>query len=671
MIISEEIFILRGYIAYSSSGFALPVYAPTSDQYRYFIAYADFLNEGDAKIDEFAPIEGNFEDKICYIPPDQSIQKSVGDPWTNIFLVEGEFTVGSMRDIWEHLRARPKNEKLKFPISYNRLAKNFGSQKEKDAAIKIESDWKFKNSRSGSLKIARKRRHSPNQATKGREPKRPKPKTEFQSESKFGPALTALEKIVALQAGVPEAPLRKVLERLGAAHIPAAEIPAALASAADELVALRAQLARMPNDDRPEFRAIREAAQVHIDAGEFDKARAALQSGREAARDLRRQADRAEAQFLSAEARVDLLEQRSVAARDKFAEAANLNPDDCWLWFELGDLWIDTGNSNEALAAYQQGKAAAERSGDDRDLSVSHNKIGDVLVAQGNLPDALAAFRASHDIFERLAKDDPQNAVWQRDLSVSQDTTGDVLVAHGNLTQALDVFRASLDIRERLAKDDPQNAGWQRDLSVSHNKMGDVLVAQGNLTGALAAFRASLDIAGRLAKADPQNAEWQRDLSVSQDRIGNVRVAQGNLTGALASFRASLDIRERLAKADPQNAGWQRDLSVSHNKIGTVLVAQGNLTDALAAFRASHDIFERLAKADPQNAGWQRDLAISHFKTGLAEEQGGDIQAAIESFEAGRTVLAALVERMPDVVQWHQDLADSERDLTRLRAARG
>ena len=56
--------------------------------------------------------------------------------------------------------------------------------------------------------------------------------------------------------GVPEAPLREVLKRLGETEVAEAEIPGRLAEAADELLRLRADLERLRND-RPEFAAIR------------------------------------------------------------------------------------------------------------------------------------------------------------------------------------------------------------------------------------------------------------------------------------------------------------------------------------------------------------------------------------------------------------------------------
>jgi hypothetical protein len=84
-----------------------------------------------------------------------------------------------------------------------------------------------------------------------------------------------LEKILARTAeekSVPVAPLRAVLEKLGAAQMAIEEIPKRLAAAADELIRLRTDLARLRND-KPEFAAIRVRASVLIGRGEFDAAR--------------------------------------------------------------------------------------------------------------------------------------------------------------------------------------------------------------------------------------------------------------------------------------------------------------------------------------------------------------------------------------------------------------
>jgi tetratricopeptide (TPR) repeat protein len=336
-----------------------------------------------------------------------------------------------------------------------------------------------------------------------------------------------------------------------------------------------------------------------------------------------------------------------------------------WLLTAAGTYLQERAALADVLPLYERSlairdrlaKADPENAGWQRELSVSHSKIGDVLVDQGNLPAALDSYQASHAIFDRLAKADPGNAGWQRDLSVSQGNIGDVLRAQRNLPAALDSYQASHAIFDRLAKADPGNAGWQRDLSVSQGKIGDVLVDQRNLPAALDSYQASHAIFDRLAKADPGNADWQRDLSVSQGKIGDVLLDQGNLPAALDSYQASLAIRDRLAKADPGNAGWQRDLSVSQDNIGDVLRAQGNLPAALDSYQASHAIFDRLAKADPGNAGWQRDLAISHGCVGTIEALQGARDRALKALREGRDIIARLKAQAPDNVMLPKDLA--------------
>jgi tetratricopeptide (TPR) repeat protein len=101
-----------------------------------------------------------------------------------------------------------------------------------------------------------------------------------------------------------------------------------------------------------------------------------------------------------------------------------------------------------------------------------------VLVAQGDLPGALAAYRTGLGIMETLAARDAGNMGWQRDLSVSHEKIGDVLVAQGDLPGALSAFRKDLEIAETLAARDAGNTDWQRDRSISLGRVADILIQE-------------------------------------------------------------------------------------------------------------------------------------------------------------------------------------------------
>ena len=170
--------------------------------------------------------------------------------------------------------------------------------------------------------------------------------------------------------GVPEAPLRAVLKKLGETRVPRAEIADRLANAADELLRLRADLTRLRND-RPEFAAIRARAAALIDSGEFDAARATLNEGRIAARALREEMSSIRGRFSRGRGAHRPVAVALRAACAKFVEAANLDPSDCWIWIELGDLWTIRGSLGEAEKAFFAARMIAATNGDDRDLSVS------------------------------------------------------------------------------------------------------------------------------------------------------------------------------------------------------------------------------------------------------------------------------------------------------------
>jgi hypothetical protein len=69
---------------------------------------------------------------------------------------------------------------------------------------------------------------------------------------------------------------------------------------------------------------------------------------------------------------------------------------------------------------------------------------------------------------------DPANTGWQRELSVSHDRIGVVVKAQGNWPGALAAYKAGLAIAESLAQRDPSNTTWQVNIAVSCSKLGSL-----------------------------------------------------------------------------------------------------------------------------------------------------------------------------------------------------
>jgi hypothetical protein len=84
-----------------------------------------------------------------------------------------------------------------------------------------------------------------------------------------------------------------------------------------------------------------------------------------------------------------------------------------------------------------------------------------------------AATRLANDMHAVIKGNtaDPTNTEWQRDLSVSHDKLGDLAVAAGDLGAAGTAYTAALTIAQKLADADPTNTQWQRDLAVALERL--------------------------------------------------------------------------------------------------------------------------------------------------------------------------------------------------------
>jgi tetratricopeptide (TPR) repeat protein len=332
-----------------------------------------------------------------------------------------------------------------------------------------------------------------------------------------------------------------------------------------------------------------------------------------------------------------------------------------------GDVLALRGDAKGATAAYEEARTLAltlsqrepEHALWQRDLAISHHKVGDGWIALGNASAALTAYQEGLAISEALAGLDPANSLWQHDLSVSLDRVGQGWKARGDGAAALASFQASLRIREALCQADPDNTSWQRDLSVSQEQVGDGLMARGDGFGAMAAYQASLGIRDALARHDPANSQWQRDLSVSHDRIGNGWMAQGEAAAALAAYESGLRIRESLARRDPTHTQWQRDRFVSQIKIGDGRMALEDSAGALAAYQASLPIAEELSRRDPANLQALRDCYVSRIKIGDGLMVQGDGAGALQAYEESLRIADELVSRDPSRGEWQIDRAAS------------
>ena len=116
----------------------------------------------------------------------------------------------------------------------------------------------------------------------------------------------------------------------------------------------------------------------------------------------------------------------SAAAKQAFERATAYEPENPINWMLLGDAAMTLGDTSRAGAAYQRAHLIAndrvlrdpQNTQWQRDLIVSHVKIGNMLVANNNASEGLGWLDRAHAVATRLTQIDPSNATWSRDLTI-------------------------------------------------------------------------------------------------------------------------------------------------------------------------------------------------------------------------------------------------------------
>jgi hypothetical protein len=103
--------------------------------------------------------------------------------------------------------------------------------------------------------------------------------------------------------------------------------------------------------------------------------------------------------------------------------------------------------------------------------SIVLNVSGDLARVEGDLPAARRAFEAALAIATRLAAADPANTEWQRDLSISHIKLGELLFSEGNVHAAKGTYRLAAEIVKQLVARDSTNAQWRADLEWLERKL--------------------------------------------------------------------------------------------------------------------------------------------------------------------------------------------------------
>ena len=335
-------------------------------------------------------------------------------------------------------------------------------------------------------------------------------------------------------------------------------------------------------------------------------------------------------------------------------------------YFQLGELTKKIGSQPEALAVHRQALALrrelAAAAGADvetrLDVARSLRMVGLLLDATGDKAGALAAWEEQRELSERLAAEDPSDAV-RAVLALSHNNIAQLQWESGKPVEALASDEKALAIQQKLAGANPSVTDFQRELASSHQNIGAELSATGKPAEALASYEKALAIRQKLADANPSVTQFQYDLAGCHNAITWQLSQTGKPAETLASAEKALAILQRLSKANPSVTQFQRQLAYSHCAIGWHLSQTGKPAEALASKGRAIAIFQKLADANPTVVDYLRGLAESQIDIGAELSATGKPAEALASYEKTLAIRQKLADANPSVTLFQSDLANS------------
>lgn len=206
------------------------------------------------------------------------------------------------------------------------------------------------------------------------------------------------------------------------------------------------------------------------------------------------------------------------------------------LFNHLTGYYIDTENTDSALAYNEQAMRLAEKLAYQKGFVMALTGRGEIYDSQGNFPAAIRIFHKALEISKTL-----------NEKKITANIYNLIANAHhknGDFTEALSNQYSALKIREEI--NDEQGIAW------SYNNIATIYRIQGDLPAALKSFQESLRILEKFNN--------NRMIAMAHNNIGTVYSLQGKYPDALRSYYTSFQLR-RLT-------GDKKDIIASYINIG-------------------------------------------------------------------------------------------------------
>jgi serine/threonine protein kinase/tetratricopeptide (TPR) repeat protein len=236
-----------------------------------------------------------------------------------------------------------------------------------------------------------------------------------------------------------------------------------------------------------------------------------------------------------------------------------------------------------------------------QDLGSAQWSLGVFYRGRGNFTASERAFEQAIDVYDRLARDSPDEPTFRGDLAASYRDFGYLLEEFGRLEEAEVAFDHAVELDESLTHELPAAPQYQTRLVHSYLGVGSVLRRLARFQEAEEVIRKAADLQADLANRFPNNAE-QRSLILCHRWLNQLLAESGRFETAVAAFRSTIAMAHGLIDQFPNEPDYRLALAGTHQDLAEMLCDAGRLEEAETTYRRAEAVADELCSEFNENS---------------------------------------------------------------------
>lgn len=308
--------------------------------------------------------------------------------------------------------------------------------------------------------------------------------------------------------------------------------------------------------------------------------------------------------------------------------------------------FANLGDTAGAWASYQKAlalrsKLPVKTSAGERDLVMSHVKLGDSEEQRGRAAEARKQYDRAVELYERSVYEDRfrWDGGWKAYLR-----RADLNEKTNRSKEALEDAEKALQLGQKLRVFHPGDARYSRDISATWEKAGRMRIATGDVAGGIAANRRALEEANLAVTADSANQMFLRQKFIALIRLGYPLMSTSsealrNPEEAFLLLSEARQVAETLHRMDPQNTQSATDLAIAWEYVGLWHEYKDQWREAVEAHRNALAAAEQLEKRNPGNPLFREATALRRVRFGATLAELPDYEGSLREMRAALAVL--------------------------------